>query len=115
MPLTGTVFGIIALVARSAGNFALIDSRFSDGNLTISKTLEFAPQLGWQLFLVVSGAVFVLAVLACLAFTVAATPLLRLSTDAARSLSAPRSYIDAVLSARPQPGVAPDPAGGHAR
>lgn len=61
---------IIALVARSAGNFALIDSRFSDGNLTISKTLEFAPHLSWQLFLVVGAAVFVLAVLACLAFTV---------------------------------------------
>ncbi|NMB67595.1 MAG: ABC transporter permease [Chloroflexi bacterium] len=60
---------IIALVARSAGNFALIDSRFSDGNLTISKTLEFAPQLGWQLFLYIGAAVFVLAVLACLAFT----------------------------------------------
>lgn len=60
---------IIALVARSAGHFAQIDSRFSNGNLTISRTLEFAPQLSWRLFLYVGAAVFVLAVLACLAFT----------------------------------------------
>ncbi len=61
---------IIALVARSAGNFALIDSRFSNGNLTISRILEFAPQLSWRLFLGVGVTVFVLAILACLAFTV---------------------------------------------
>jgi len=60
---------IIALVARPAGHFALIDSRFSNGNLTISRTLEFTPQLDWRLFLCVGVAVFVLAVLACLAFT----------------------------------------------
>lgn len=59
---------IIALVAQSAGHFALIDSRFSNGNLTISRTLEFAPQLSWRLFFYVGVAVFVLAVLACLAF-----------------------------------------------
>lgn len=61
---------IIALVARSAGNFALIDSRYSNGNLSIMRTLEFAPQLSWQLFLLVGGVVFVLAVLSCLAFTI---------------------------------------------
>ncbi len=60
---------IIALIARSAGHFAQIDSRFSNGNLTISRTLEFAPQLSWRLFLCVGAVVFGLAVLACLAFT----------------------------------------------
>ena len=62
---------IIALVARAAANFALIDSRYSNGNLTISRTLEFAPELKWQLFLVVGLIVFSLAVLSCLAFTIA--------------------------------------------
>ncbi len=61
---------IIDLIAGAAANFALIDSRYSNGNLTISRTLEFAPELGWQLFLSVGAVVFFLAVLACLAFTV---------------------------------------------
>jgi len=33
---------IIALVAKTAENFSLIDNRYSNGNLTISRTLEFA-------------------------------------------------------------------------
>ncbi|HHY87674.1 MAG TPA: FtsX-like permease family protein [Chloroflexi bacterium] len=60
---------IIELVGRAAENYALIDSRYSNGNLTISRTLEFAPHLDWQLFLAVGAVVFLLAVLACLAFT----------------------------------------------
>jgi ABC-type lipoprotein release transport system permease subunit len=63
--------GIIELVAKSAENFKLIDTRFSNGNLTISRTLEFAPELDWQLFIIVGVIVFLLAVLSCLAFTVA--------------------------------------------
>lgn len=62
--------GIIAMITRAAKDFALIDSRFSNGNLTISRTLEFAPALEWQLFLSVGAAVFLFAILSCLAFTV---------------------------------------------
>ncbi len=63
--------GIIAFVANAADNYALIDSRYSNGNLTISRTLEFAPELNWKLFLIVGVVVFFLAVLACLGFAVA--------------------------------------------
>lgn len=62
--------GIITMITRAAKDFALIDSRFSNGNLTISRTLEFAPALEWQLFLSVGAAVFLFAILSCLAFTV---------------------------------------------
>lgn len=62
--------GIIAMITRAAKDFALIDSRFSNGNLTISRTLEFVPALEWQLFLSVGAAVFLFAILSCLAFTV---------------------------------------------
>lgn len=61
---------IIDLVVRAAENYALIDSRYSNGNLTVSKVLEFAPDLSWQLFLSVGAAVFLLAILACMAFTI---------------------------------------------
>ena len=61
---------IIDLVIRTANNFKLIDTRYSNGNLTISKTLEFAPQLAWNLFIIVGICVFAFAVIACLAFTV---------------------------------------------
>ncbi len=63
---------IILLVSRAADNFALIDSRFSNGNLTITRTLSFAPDLDWQLFLIIGTIVFVLAILACLGFMLAA-------------------------------------------
>ncbi len=61
---------IIGLVSRAADNYRLIDSRYSNGNLTISRILEFAPELEWGLFLSVGLAVFLLAILACMAFTV---------------------------------------------
>jgi len=61
---------IIAFVARAAENYRLIDSRYSNSNLTIARTLEFAPRLEWQLFLIVGAIVFFLAVLACMAFIV---------------------------------------------
>jgi ABC-type lipoprotein release transport system permease subunit len=60
--------GIISLVAKSAENFSLIDSRYSNGNLSISRTLEFAPHLELQLFLYIGAAAFALAILACMAF-----------------------------------------------
>jgi ABC-type lipoprotein release transport system permease subunit len=62
---------ILKLVEQAAANYNLIDSRFSNGNLTITRTLAFAPELGWELFLVVGSIIFALAVVACLAFTFA--------------------------------------------
>lgn len=74
--LAGAVTGyylydrIIALVTRAAENYTLVDSRFSNGNLSVSRTLEFAPELELQLFLYFGAAVFVLSTLACLVFVV---------------------------------------------
>ncbi len=62
--------GIIALVAGAAEHYALIDARYSNGNLSTTRTLEFAPTLGWELFIYVGAAVFMLAVLACLGFVI---------------------------------------------
>ncbi|MEJ2487581.1 MAG: hypothetical protein P8Y68_17805, partial [Anaerolineales bacterium] len=71
--------GIMALVARVAANYTLIDTRFSNGNLSISRTLEFAPHLELDLFLYVGATVFALAILACLAFVVRTFPSRRLN------------------------------------
>jgi len=65
---------IISLVSKAAENVALIDSRFSNGNLTISRTLAFAPELDWWLFLLVGGIVFVFALLACTFFIIRTFP-----------------------------------------
>lgn len=62
--------GIIAWVTKAAQHYTLIDSRFSNGKLTIARTLEFAPELTWQLFLSVGIAVFLFSILACAAFAV---------------------------------------------
>lgn len=61
--------GIISLVIRAADRYQLIDSRFSNGSLTTSRLLEFAPDLHWRLFLAVGAAVFLFACLSCLTFT----------------------------------------------
>ena len=61
---------IIALVARTAENFTLIDSRFSNGNLTISRTLEFAPHLDWQFFFLIGALVFTSIIAACIGFII---------------------------------------------
>jgi ABC-type lipoprotein release transport system permease subunit len=61
---------IIVMVAKAAENYTLIDSRYSNGNLTISRSLKFAPDLGWHLFLSVGVIVFLGAVLTCIAFTI---------------------------------------------
>ena len=74
--ITGAIAGyflhdrIIDLVIKTADNFKLIDTRYSNGNLTISKTLEFAPHLALDLFIAVGACVFVFAIIACMAFTV---------------------------------------------
>ena len=61
---------ILKLVARAAEKNVLIDSRFSNGNLSFLRTLEFAPHLDWQLFFYTAAIVFLLAILSCLVFTV---------------------------------------------
>jgi ABC-type antimicrobial peptide transport system permease subunit len=71
--------GIISLVAKAAENYTLIDSRYSNGNLSISRTLEFAPRLELELFLVVGASVFALAILSCLAFVIGTFSSRRLS------------------------------------
>lgn len=60
--------GVIMLVAATAKNYTSIDPRYSNGNLTIMRILEFAPDLPWMIFLGVGVVVFLGAVLACLAF-----------------------------------------------
>ncbi|MBN2045836.1 MAG: ABC transporter permease [Anaerolineales bacterium] len=71
--------GIIALVAGAAERFTLIDSRYSNGNLSISRTLEFAPHLEIELFLYVGAAIFAMALLACMTFVITTFPSRRLS------------------------------------
>ncbi len=62
--------GINALVSRAAENYALIDSRFSNGNLSISRTLTFDPHLELHLFLYIGAAVFIMTMIACLIFVI---------------------------------------------
>jgi hypothetical protein len=71
--------GIISLVARAADHYKLIDARFSNGNLSTTRTLEFAPQLDWQLFAYVGAAVFLVALIACLGFIISTFVRSRLS------------------------------------
>jgi ABC-type lipoprotein release transport system permease subunit len=61
---------ILQLVNQAAANYNLIDSRFSNGNLTITRTLEFSPTLNWQLFLTLGAIVSALAILICMGFTI---------------------------------------------
>ena len=61
---------IIQLIVQAAENYSLFDPRYSNGNLSISRTLEFAPHLELQLFLIVGVVVFFMTMLACLGFVV---------------------------------------------
>ncbi len=61
--------GVLKFVTQFADQYALIDSRYSNGSLTISQILAFSPDLEWQLFLYIGLIVFILAITACLAFT----------------------------------------------
>lgn len=61
---------ILRLVADFAEKYTLIDSRFSNGNLTITRVLAFSPDLNWQLFLYIGIIVFILAITACMVFTI---------------------------------------------
>jgi ABC-type lipoprotein release transport system permease subunit len=72
--LIGAVIGfelhgrILQLVAEAAKSQSLIDSRYSNGNLSITRVLEFAPQLEITFFLKFGLVVFAVALLSCLVF-----------------------------------------------
>ena len=59
---------VLQLVAQAAENQALIDGRYSNGNLSISRALEFAPSLDLAFFLRFGAIVFGVALLSCLIF-----------------------------------------------
>lgn len=59
---------VIDFVRENASNQMLIDTRYSDGNLSISRTLEFAPRIGQDFFLYLGLAILVLTLLWCLFF-----------------------------------------------
>ena len=60
---------IISWVVKATAKTVLIDTRFSNGNLSFLRTLEFAPQIRWQLFFFTAFIVFLLSILSCLLFT----------------------------------------------
>jgi len=60
---------ILTMVARTAENSTLIDNRYSNGNLTISRTLAFAPQLEMGFFFTLGAIIFLLIIITCLVFT----------------------------------------------
>lgn len=63
---------VLQLVAEAAQSQTLIDSRFSNGSLSIKRVLEFAPQLDLAFFLRFGAIVFGVALLSCLIFLMVA-------------------------------------------
>ena len=59
---------ILQLVAEAAGSQSLIDNRYSNGNFSITRVLEFAPQFDITFFLKFGLVVFAVALLSCLVF-----------------------------------------------
>ncbi len=59
---------IMVLVRKIAEYFSLIDASFSNSRLSITKTLEFNPQAGWNLFIIVSVIVFITCIISCMVF-----------------------------------------------
>ena len=72
--LVGAVIGfklhdrILQLVAEAANSQNLIDNRYSNGNLSITRVLEFAPQFHITFFMKFGLVVFAVALLSCLVF-----------------------------------------------
>lgn len=72
--LVGAVVGfklhdrILQLVAEAAKSQSLIDNRYSNGNFSITRVLEFAPQFDITFFLKFGLVVFAVALLSCLVF-----------------------------------------------
>ena len=61
---------IMMLVRKIAEFFSLIDIRFSNAMLSITKTLEFNPKIGWNIFIIVSVFVFISCIVSCMTFLV---------------------------------------------
>ena len=59
---------ILQMVAEAARNQSLIDNRYSNGNFSITRVLEFAPQFDISFFLKFGLVVFAVALLSCLVF-----------------------------------------------
>lgn len=59
---------VLQLVAEAALSQTLIDGRYSNGNLSITRVLEFAPQLDLTFFLNFGLIIFGIALLSCLVF-----------------------------------------------
>jgi len=59
----------IELVQKTIANYTADNLLYSNANLTISKTLAFAPKIEFSVFLLTALAVFVCAVISCLGFT----------------------------------------------
>lgn len=63
---------VLQLVAQAAQSQTLIDGRYSNGNLSIKRVLEFAPQLDLSFFLWFGAIIFGVALLSCLVFLLVA-------------------------------------------
>ena len=59
---------VLQLVADAAQSQTLIDGRYSNGNLSITRVLDFAPQLDLTFFLIFGLIVFGVALLSCFGF-----------------------------------------------
>ena len=76
--LVGAVVGfklhdrILQWVAEAVSSQSLVDNRYSNGNLSITRVLEFAPQFDLTFFLKFGLIVFGVALLSCLVFLVVA-------------------------------------------
>ncbi len=59
---------ILQLVAEAAKSQSLIDNRYSNGNFSITRVLEFAPQFNIDFFIKFGLIIFAVALLSCLIF-----------------------------------------------
>jgi len=56
-------------VSRIAAGYVVSDTRFSNGDLTIAKTVSYVPDIGFTLFVLAAAAILIAVLLSCLAFT----------------------------------------------
>ena len=83
------------LVRRSIANYSTDNLRYSNANLTVSKTIEFAPDIAPVVFILTALALFAFAVLACYVFTSVSV---RSKTAGGRSRAGKRSGGDGARS-----------------
>ena len=60
---------VSTFVSRIAAGYVISDTRFSNGDLTIAKTVSYVPDIGFTLFVLAAAAILIAALLSCLAFT----------------------------------------------